>query len=114
MDKKTAQELAEKAGFTWLTTKDYGDELTRLACLVEQKLCSWQPIETAPRDGVILLGYAPHRRMDGTRRVYEGRWNDEQQRFTSVNGFLIHDSATHWMPLPDPPSACKIQVQDSQ
>ena len=63
----------------------------------------WQPIETAPREGVILLGYAPFWRMEGTRRVYEGRWNEEQQTFTSVNGFLIHDAATHWMPLPSPP-----------
>ena len=36
MDKKMAQTLAEKAGFTWLTTKDLGDELAMFATLVEQ------------------------------------------------------------------------------
>lgn len=43
MDKKTAQELAEKAGITWLTTKDIGDELLRFAELVaedERKACA--------------------------------------------------------------------------
>lgn len=65
----------------------------------------WQLIETAPRSGVILLGYTPQPRMLDERRVYEGRWNDEQQTWTSVNGFLLHTAATHWMPLPPPPAA---------
>jgi hypothetical protein len=62
----------------------------------------WMPIETAPKDGVIfLIGYTPNSRMD--RRVFEARWHDAQQKFTSVNGFLLFDNATHWMPLPPPP-----------
>lgn len=66
----------------------------------------WQPIETAPKDGsVILVGFAPHWRMDGSRRVYEARWNTNGDRLTSVNGFLIFDSATHWMPLPAAPQS---------
>jgi len=64
----------------------------------------WLPIEAAPRDAVILLGYAPHPQMEGSRRVYEGRWCEEQGAWTSVNGFLLHIDATHWMPLPAPPS----------
>lgn len=36
MDKMLAQEIAEKAGFTWLTTKDYGDELLAFANIVAQ------------------------------------------------------------------------------
>lgn len=34
MNKKLTQDLAEKAGLTWLTTKDYGDELLKFAELV--------------------------------------------------------------------------------
>lgn len=64
---------------------------------------NWQPIETAPKDCILLLGYLPHPRMDGSRRVYEGRWHEEQSTWTSTNGFLIHTGATHWMPLPSPP-----------
>jgi len=64
----------------------------------------WKPIDTAPKDeSVILIGFVPHPRMDGIRRVYEGRWNETQETWTSVNGFLLFESATHWMPLPKPP-----------
>ena len=63
----------------------------------------WQLIKTAPRDAVILLGYEPHPRMLGVRRVYEGRWDDNQRTWTSVNGFLVHNLATSWMPMPEPP-----------
>lgn len=68
-------------------------------------MTEWQPIETAPKDRVILLGYEPHWRLEGDRRVYEGRWNEEQSTWTSVNGFLVHSGASHWMPLPAPPAA---------
>ena len=62
----------------------------------------WQPIEDAPRDGtVILLGYLPNSRI--YRHVYEGRWHEGQQTWSSVNGFILHTEATHWMPLPPPP-----------
>jgi len=67
---------------------------------------TWQPIETAPKDeSIILLGYTPHPRLEGSRRVYEGRWNVGQEQFTSTNGFMGHADATHWMPLPPPPEA---------
>jgi hypothetical protein len=67
---------------------------------------TWQPIETAPKDeSIILLGYTPHPRLEGSRRVYEGRWNVGQEQWTSTNGFMSHADATHWMPLPPPPKA---------
>lgn len=65
----------------------------------------WQPIETAPRDKVILLGFLVVGNLrEDDRRVYEGRWHEGQQTFTSVNGFLLFSAATHWMPLPPPPN----------
>lgn len=63
----------------------------------------WLPIESAPKDAVVLLGYTPHPRLAGERRVYEGLWHEAQGTWTSVNGFLIHRDATHWQPLPAPP-----------
>lgn len=72
----------------------------------------WQPIETAPRDGVGLITYA----ATETNRVYRGRveviaaYFDEDGRVCDystckpdvgiVNGFW---KASHWMPLPPPP-----------
>lgn len=68
----------------------------------------WKPVETAPKDGtVILLGCPALGAMKepGVRRVYEGRWNFLEKCFTSVNGFIVLRVATHWMPLPAPPQS---------
>ena len=70
----------------------------------------WQPIETAPKDGsVFLLGLPAIGALkdEAERRVYEGRWNDAQQAFTSVNGFILLGIATRWMPLPTAPEPTK-------
>jgi hypothetical protein len=72
---------------------------------------SWQPIETAPKDGTPILTYYADAygmrrysirywandgawRIDG-ERVTEG-WSDEHRQ-------LRGGSPSHWMPLPDPP-----------
>ena len=66
----------------------------------------WQPIETAPKDEkVILLGLPVCENLWAEdRRVYEGRWNDHENTWTSVNGFILFSVATRWMPLPEPPA----------
>jgi hypothetical protein len=75
---------------------------------------NWQPIETALKEWhaeagegwpVILLALPPFKRRgdENNRRVYEGRWNDVQGTWTSVNGFILLNKATRWMPLPEPP-----------
>jgi hypothetical protein len=70
---------------------------------------TWQPIETAPKDGTRILG------TQG-RYVALFRWRtvDEAQRRDYVkdgwrdeNGWFA-DNLTHWMPLPDPPAARRI------
>lgn len=65
---------------------------------------TWQPLDSAPKDGThILVGYNNLRECE-TNLVYEAIWNERQQLFTSLNGFIIHSDATHWMPLPLPPA----------
>lgn len=65
---------------------------------------TWQPIEKAPQDGsIILVAHAKHPRLEGSRRVYEARWDEVQQTWTSVNGFILHTGCAYWMPLPPPP-----------
>lgn len=66
---------------------------------------TWLPIADAPKDQVILVGYAPHPHLDGGRRVFEARWHGAQQTWASVNGFTLHTGATHYQPLPEPPEA---------
>lgn len=60
----------------------------------------WALIETAPRDGTILLGYDPGWYDMATPMVFD------QMRMKFVffhNGEEIH--ATHWMPMPKGPTA---------
>lgn len=55
----------------------------------------WQPIETAPRDGTFLaLNY------DGI--VHQATMTKHGPYSVTSKSFM---SATHWMPLPTPPTA---------
>ena len=72
-------------------------------------MSEWQPIETAPKDGRIVIGW----------RYYPVaiRWDKEKDSnypwdaihldgcYTfDDNAFVENDDAlTHWMPLPEPP-----------
>ncbi|WP_162846551.1 DUF551 domain-containing protein [Corticibacter populi] len=60
----------------------------------------WLPIGTAPKTKDIVIA------TDGTK-VYQSRRdvhaNSSRNRYKSAGGAYI--IATHWMPLPDPPSA---------
>ena len=71
-----------------------------------EAMATWQPIESAPVCGEVILLCMPKigaMRDSSVRRVYEGLWNESQCTFTSVNGFILLTGATHWMPLPPPP-----------
>lgn len=61
---------------------------------------SWQPIETAPKDGTPFLAAVEGRQNIGAMVVARRKagWGGWQ----SIPGdYAIR--ATHWMPLPDPP-----------
>lgn len=64
----------------------------------------WQPIETAPKDGtiviVILSGIHP-----GTRKHFEPRiayWNMYESRWIDIHGEneYTHWELSHWIDLP--------------
>ena len=60
----------------------------------------WQPIETAPKDGVDILVY-------DKGFIFTAYWDGEHMAFMSnncVDGYNGTDKATHWMPLPGPPT----------
>jgi hypothetical protein len=63
----------------------------------------WQPIETAPRDGTWILV--------GQWIIHDGGpfWNECVSWWTKSWGFNGNKvaAATHWMPLPKPPSIVK-------
>jgi hypothetical protein len=57
-----------------------------------QKMNSWQPIATAPKDGTRII------LIDRRGVVMRGYWD-------RVDGWPSSAGVTHWMPLPDPPLA---------
>jgi hypothetical protein len=60
----------------------------------------WQPIETAPKDGTIVLG------CDGTGddyQVYEMAWIENVEFMWTDPRFGGIYGPTHWMPRPPPP-----------
>jgi hypothetical protein len=69
-------------------------------------MSEWQPIETAPKDGTIILGLEIQSTLNpeevvripiywgGSEWILAwGQWDDG----------TFHIEATHWMPLPPPP-----------
>lgn len=71
--------------------------------VVKFQATEWQPMETAPRDGKLILVFAP-----GT----SDKWDGDLGSLTTVcawhpdAGFCVCElrEPTHWMPLPDPPT----------
>lgn len=67
-------------------------------------MSEWQPIETAPTDGVssVLLAYA-----GSARRVREGFYRKSREHWGYYGSTSLKSEAlvqpTHWMPLPTPP-----------
>ena len=60
-------------------------------------MSTWQPIETAPTDGRLVIVYAEaHDGLDGF--VTAARWHEDA-------GWCVDElrPVTHWMPLPEPP-----------
>ena len=83
-------------------------------------MSSWQPIETAPKDGTIILLC----RTTGKREpeVYPGAWCPDEteeaeypwlfwerlnKQQVKPNGWA-DGIPTHWMPLPEPPTGGRM------
>ena len=62
---------------------------------------TWQPIETAPKDGRRFLAYDPSLFGVCIAEWANGGWYVNQE---SQDGFGFHHlPLTYWMPLPEPP-----------
>jgi hypothetical protein len=62
----------------------------------------WMPIETAPRDEDLLLGW--------WQEWPERRWECAAGLAGSTRGGWLHGQATHWQRLPGPPGAAQPQA----
>ena len=76
------------------------------------KYGEWQPIETAPRDGFILLygSMIPDSGSDELRiespLAFAGYWDDLDDAWCSIASSWRGPfyEPTHWTPLPEPPA----------
>jgi len=59
----------------------------------EEEMMEWQPIETAPKDGTVIIVYAPD--FFQTAAWTDGIWTNASESWLG--------DVTHWMPLPEPP-----------
>jgi hypothetical protein len=62
----------------------------------------WQPIETAPKDGTIILAVKAGKGHGGYTIIF---WDDdfEWSGYTAEEEKrLVKFQPTHWMPLPEP------------
>ena len=86
----------------------------------------WQPIETAPKDGPVLLYFAAmqFQMIDGMRahveRTAVGFCDDGDVCEQGTGHSLFEDwrdpeiRPTHWMPLPEPPQTEQDQTANGQ
>jgi len=63
----------------------------------------WQPIDTAPHEKRVLLGWRDWRDYQWCTDV--GPATTGQRFGNGYSNLSQHGSATHWHPLPAPPSA---------
>ena len=70
----------------------------------------WQPIETAPKDGTILIGKIPNESPDLNREIKWAfgwcslyKWEWAGMRKATWLKLNEEHQPTHWQPLPKPP-----------
>ena len=82
-------------------------------------MANWQPIETAPKDGTLLLLYS---NTEYYKEVVFGSWRCDNSDYeesepmwldTSYDDWSIGLNScplypTHWMPVPEPPNDQEI------
>lgn len=77
---------------------------------------TWQPIETAPKNGTTVLLFTPYRHIDSdpTSGIRTGFWCKYDQlwdRDYSSKRMAKAEAPTHWMPLPSAPMAPVVETK---
>ena len=97
----TPKEIWVEPGMPGYTTEP--SECYTISYTHTDTLPTWQPIETAPKDGVGIMTY-PHYRvtfwsnecLTVSGKGWAGSWDEYTESFSSI-------TPTHWMPLPAAP-----------
>jgi len=79
-------------------------------------MSEWQPIETAPKDGTVIMVWAKgytwpevvlyekYMPEDAEEIGEPGYWRNAEDLLAEVTDDISADEWTHWMPIPPPPS----------
>lgn len=97
--------------FTQITREDAlrsYDAAAAGAEALRQQAQTWQPIETAPKDGTRIL---VARVTDGRVGIswWDGLRLEDKDKWAC---YSMLTPPTHWMPLPDPPAARQTGAHD--
>ena len=65
-------------------------------------MSEWQPIETAPKNGTLILAYETNTDDEYLSGCMLAWWNP-RQCFWEIDGGGFGGELTHWQPLPEPP-----------
>lgn len=89
----------------WSRVENYARKMQRgnpKAKGMEGRMAGWQPIETAPKGGPILL-FSPEEEVGQA----VGMWADDKYNgpgfYECINDEYMVIGPTHWQPLPEPP-----------
>lgn len=102
-----AQMIALGERIAWGSEADWLHEAAaRIAELEAEVARRWQPIETAPKDGsvIVAIGAVPAR--GGYSIIFWDTFHEEWAGYTAEDEKrLVKFPPLHWMPLPEPPNA---------
>jgi hypothetical protein len=63
----------------------------------------WQPIETAPLDGTYVDLWVLYD-GDPAEGYREPDCSFDRKKWADIDGYPLHDTPTHWMPVPEGPN----------
>lgn len=66
-------------------------------------MTSWQPIETAPKDGTEVLLFVKEYVTGDSQQQVVGWWRTHGWVESYADEYGVCE-VTHWMPLPEPPN----------
>ena len=91
------------------TVGDYDDAVLRYRrakthAIEVMRLSEWQPIETAPKDGTLVLVAHPVTMRSDTDQIVRVAWMKDGLWASHPSCWLVNEHMpTHWMPLPPAP-----------
>jgi hypothetical protein len=86
--------LESMTGYRYLHVLITKEEQALSHAIAHMKRYRWQDIETAPRDGTVILLYSLKTNL--TNKAF---WSDIVEKWSGFS--VIFDDPTHWMPLPE-------------